>query len=225
MSPKATTSPCAIPHLWASRSRVVALVTPSALSSKQRVVGVRVRDLDDTVEHRCGDVQHGIARQDVVTHEQLGDRVGEVVLDRAHTQQRFGVPSRPVARLVRKPGLGLHAERRGGQHLADAAGRVLGSGDGNCERLDDGLALHVVHVGAVGADADSRVPGRLGNLVHPAGWTSGDEDDADAVLQRCSEGSEDALGHRPVGTHDGAVEVGGDQPGTRVHLTIIAGRR
>lgn len=68
--------------------------------------------------------------------------------------------------------------------------------------------------GSVGADRQAVAVHVIADDVHPAGGTSGDEEDLDPGLLGSGERRDRAVRDGLVVAQEGAVQVGGDQPGS-----------
>ncbi len=169
---------------------------------------------------RTGQVEERVGRQLAVVGQQLEH--GRAGARGVLVEQLLGDGDR---------GTRVQVERRVGRFVVDAGGHLDGEGGAGgrlaqgVHDMEGGVALQrpygeevavrpqVGDHGAVGADRRAVALDVVPHDVHPAGRPAGDEEDLDPGLLGRREGRDGACGQGLVVAQQGAVEVGGDQPG------------
>lgn len=218
MSPKATTSAGEMPRSAQQAASVVALETPCPLTSRSAEGLERVKAA--VAGRRTGQAEEGVGGQLGVVGQQLD-------------HGRTGARGLLVQQLLgdRHRGSRVQMEGRVGRFVVDAGGHLDGEGGAGGRLTQAAYDMQGVHAlqrpygeqlavrpqvgdhGAVGADRRTVALDVVPYDVHPAGWPAGDEEDLDPGLLGRREGRDRARGQRLVVAQQGAVEVGGDQPG------------
>lgn len=231
MSPKATTSAGEIPRSAQHSARVLALETSFPLISSREVGLERViaacspsggagqrKELVrgqlgvvcEELEHRCGAFVRVLAQQFLG-----GGEVGARVLE-----------ERRVRRLVVDAGGQFDREGSTGRSSPQSVhdGEGVSSREGSyLYELVPGVEVHDRR--AVRADREAVAVDVVTDHAHPAGRAAGDEEDLDAGLLGGRESGDRAGRDRLVIAQQGAVEVGGDEPGHGVWPVRALGSR
>lgn len=209
-----------MPRSAQQSSSVLALETPGPLTSRRAVGLDRVKEARSPAG-RPGQGEEVVRGQLAVVGEEL---------------QHGGAGARCL--LVEQllgdghGGAGIEVEGRVGRLVVDTGGqfdRERGAGRGRAQGVHDaegGLPLQgadlqqsaaVVQVGdggAVGADRQAVAVDVVADDIHPAGGAAGDEEDLDPGFLGGGERRDRTVRDGLVVPQEGAVQIGGDQPGS-----------